>query len=290
MGIAINSKVPTGFALNGKNIGGLAVNGAVVWQKNTIHPTEYLTFQSDTAFRVYLSNSAVNGALYISTNAVTWDEWDCAYTDSSSDGTLYMAGVGNGKIVGSLGTNNGFRFSGASNLRVSGNIETLLDWEMVANGERPSVTRYCFTGLFMNCTALTQAPEFPEFTMTPDRYAVMFYGCTNLTTPPVLPATTLSTECYYGMFYGCTSLTTIPSLPATTLGTLCYEYMFYGCSNLKISETQTEDCPYQWSIPASGTIDSEATNWNLGMLFGTGGTFTDDPAINTIYYVEHEPV
>ena len=40
-------------------------------------------------------------------------------------------------------------------------------------------------------------------------YSGMFYDCTSLTQAPVLPATTLADECYQGMFYNCTFLTSI---------------------------------------------------------------------------------
>ena len=42
--------------------------------------------------------------------------------------------------------------------------------------------------------------------------------------------------------------------------------------------------PTVWRIPSNGTISSTATKWNTNMLYGTGGTFTSDPSINTTYY------
>jgi hypothetical protein len=118
----------------------------------------------------------------------------------------------------------------------------------------------------------------------------MFYGCTALTTAPALPATTLADECYTYMFHSCTSLTTAPALPATTLANRCYRYMFYGCTNLKISTTQSGIYLYAWRIPTSGTISTSPTFWSSFMLTNTGGTFTDNPTINTTYYVENQPV
>ena len=90
--------------------------------------------------------------------------------------------------------------------------------------------------------------------------------------------------CYALMFYGCTTLITAPELPATTLAGFCYYNMFYNCTKLKISATQSSEYPTAWRIPSSGTISSTATNWNLDMLSGTGGTFTSGPSINTTYY------
>ena len=91
---------------------------------------------------------------------------------------------------------------------------------------------YCCSYLFYNCTGLTSAPSLPTTTLANFCYRNMFYGCTSLTTAPSLPATTLASGCYQEMFYNCTSLTVAPSLPATTLTDNCYNSMFRGCSSL----------------------------------------------------------
>jgi hypothetical protein len=65
--------------------------------------------------------------------------------------------------------------------------------------------------------------------------------------------------------------------------------MFYGCTSLKVSSTQTGSYQYSWRIPTSGQ-GTTASYWSLNMLSGTGGTFKDDPSINTTYYVENPPV
>ena len=97
----------------------------------------------------------------------------------------------------------------------------------------------CFSGLFENCTSLTQAPALPATTLSNECYAEMFSGCTSLTQAPELPATTLDEHCYAEMFYGCTSLTQAPALPATTLADACYKGMFKGCTGL----TQAPELP-----------------------------------------------
>ena len=152
--------------------------------------------------------------------------------------------------------------------------------------ELPATTlaSQCYYSMFNGCTSLTQAPELPATTLSNKCYMYMFNGCTSLTAAPELPATTLADLCYSDMFHGCTSLTQAPELPATTLARFCYEYMFYGCTLLKISTTQSSEYSTAWRIPSSGTISSEATNWNTNMLVGTGGTFTSNPSINTTYY------
>ena len=120
-------------------------------------------------------------------------------------------------------------------------------------------------------------------------YNYMFFNCTSLTTAPSLPATTLAVSCYGFMFGRCTSLTTAPSLPATTLEISCYRKMFDGCSIFKVSATDTGDYIHAWRIPTEGT-GTTASDWNKDMLSGTTGTFTDDPEIDTTYYIENEPV
>ena len=148
---------------------------------------------------------------------------------------------------------------------------------------------YCYQGMFSGCTALTSAPALPATTLAYSCYRGMFYGCTSLVSAPALPATTLAGDCYRSMFYGCTALTSVPALPATTLKSYCYYGMFQGCESLKISPDPTETYQYEWRIPTSGT-GTTATSWNTNMLSGTGGIFTDDPDIDTTYYVENPPI
>ena len=142
----------------------------------------------------------------------------------------------------------------------------------------------CYSYMFFGCTNLTAAPALPATTLAGSCYKYMFYGCKSLTTAPALPATTLVRYCYENMFQNCTSLTTAPALPATTLAESCYNSMFRGCTSLRISSTQSSEYHTAWRIPSSGTISSTETDWNYSMLSGTGGTFTDDPSINTTYY------
>ena len=92
----------------------------------------------------------------------------------------------------------------------------------------------CYYSMFKGCTGLTAAPkELPATSLEKNCYYYMFSGCTSLTTvPEELPATTLKSYCYNNMFSGCTSLTATPKLPATTLGDGCYVSMFSGCTSL----------------------------------------------------------
>ena len=111
----------------------------------------------------------------------------------------------------------------------TGDIRTLLDWEKYKTVNTENARFY---GLFMDCKALTSAPELPATKLASNCYSYMFRGCTNLNTAPTLPATTLAQFCYQGMFKGCTNLKTAPALPAETLVYYCYHSMFQDCTNL----------------------------------------------------------
>lgn len=145
-------------------------------------------------------------------------------------------------------------------IRVRGNIASLNKGTNDAyKTDYLTADRACYIKMFMDCTALIQAPELPATTLGIMSYESMFWGCTALTQAPdlaatslsylccgsmfqectaltkagLLPATKLSGYCYNQMFQGCTALTQAPSLPATTLADSCYTFMFYKCSNLK---------------------------------------------------------
>lgn len=114
----------------------------------------------------------------------------------------------------------------------------------------------------------------------------VFKNCSALTSAPSLSATTLGILCYMYMFQNCTSLTTLPALPATTLTRYCYSQMFNWCTSIKVSATQGGDYTQEYRIPTTWT-------WTIGesslesMFYGTWGTFTGNPTINTTYYTSN---
>ena len=95
-----------------------------------------------------------------------------------------------------------------------------------------TLTEYCYSYMFSDCSGLTRAPELPATTLAAHCYDEMFNSCTGITSAPILPATTLAEYCYVGMFWECTGLTSAPELPATTLARGCYNWMFRGCTGL----------------------------------------------------------
>ena len=192
----------------------------------------YLTFQSSSSFtlNIYDNTKHWNGTLYYSTDTTNWNTWGGTTTLSSVDNKLYLRGTGNTVITGN---DQSYRWVlTGSNIKCTGNIESLLDWEAVESGNHPSMTSYCYAYLFYGCANLTSPPALPATTLADYCYACMFYGCTALTLPPALPATTLADFCYSAMFSGCTALASAPALPATTLASGCYANMFYSCTSL----------------------------------------------------------
>lgn len=221
----------------------------------------YIVFSNSDGLSLhsYGNKKHWNGDIEYSTDAINWSVWDGTTTLSAEDGKLYLRGTGNTCITGSSdsGSGSGWILSG-SNIFCSGNIENLLDYATVANGDHPAMDDYCYLSMFYNCTSLVSAPELPATTLTYECYAAMFWGCTSLVSAPELPATTLAVSCYrsmfrnctslvsapkihaitladgccIAMFVGCTSLVSAPELPATTLAESCYEFMFEDCTSL----------------------------------------------------------
>lgn len=272
--------------------------------------TDCITFTGETSdFTLKATSKTWDGTLEWSTDHTNWTILTGREEMQSVNKKLYLRGKGNTAFFYEDGDGGawGVEWRLSSLAKCNGNIQTLLDYSnppasipanscyrFMFNGcsnlttapELPATTLAdsCYSEMFYGCTSLTTAPELPATTLASSCYFFMFYGCTSLTQAPSLPANTLADWCYYGMFLNCTSLTTAPKLPATTLAGRCYYNMFKGCTSLKISATQSPEYPTAWRIPSSGTISSTATNWNLDMLSGTGGTFTAAPSINTTYY------
>ena len=161
-------------------------------------------------------------------------------TITKYNGTIIAGGTADVKVYGnimSLVDETGFATATSipETLQVFSGLFTGNDHLTDASGlQLPATTLSyeCYAQMFWKCTNLTAAPKLPATKMAEQCYAMMFEGCTSLATAPELPATTLDIYCYSSMFRGCTSLTTAPALPATTLAGLCYQSMFNGCTSL----------------------------------------------------------
>lgn len=218
-----------------------------------------LEFTSPEAFSISAAKNWDGEIEY--TNGSEWQTWDGSEITSGKNGSdhcIYFRGIGNSKITGVDSTVAKWRIIG-TNIACNGDIDLLLDYSSVKNGNRPAMADYC--------------------------YSYMFYGCTSLTAAPSLPATTLASSCYSHMFYGCTGLTAAPSLPATTLAGSCYSYMFYGCKKIKVSSVSSGTYTKAYRIPKTGA-GTMATRALRNMFANTGGTFIGTPEINTTYYLD----
>lgn len=196
-----------------------------------------ILFSSPSSFTLNISKNKKywNGTLEYSTDKTTWDIWDgTTVLYSSENGDLYLRGTGNTTIVGSYmdSLDAVWKLTG-SNIYCVGNIENLLDYKTVANGEHPPMANNCYCHLFINNQSLITPPKLPATKLTMGCYRNMFSWCSRLTSPPELPATTLASYCYMSMFQWCDALLTAPELPATTLATSCYENMFQWCFSLR---------------------------------------------------------
>lgn len=218
-------------------------------------PTDCLMFVGDEGdFVLTVKASHGNdGLFYKSYDGVTWNSYIMHGTDKwrSKNGLLYIKGLGN-TVITTTTNSTQFMFYLSNKAGCYGAINTLLDPEADAS-----------TGV---------------------NYAALFAGCTYLTHAPDLPATTLVKACYFAMFQDCYYLKSLPKLPATNLQQGCYMSMFYGCYNCRLSNVQTDEYSIPYRIPSEGT--GSAAPAAVTMMFTkTGGTFTDDPTINTTYYL-----
>lgn len=245
----------------------------------------YLTFSSPSTFSISVAAPAWDGTMEYSLDAKTWYTW----SGSAVSGTkVYVRGAGNTKTTYAGSSATYWTITG-SNVSCIGNIETLLDYTTVAAGGHPTMAEYCYTSIFMGCSALVTPPDLRATTLTNYCYQGMFAHCPNLTTAPKLPATTVGDGSYSSMFLNCTSLTTVPALPATKLPSSGYAGMFYGCTSIKLSTIQTNEYTKEYRIPTSGTGENMSVYSSTANMFtNTGGTFTGTPTINTAYYLHKD--
>ena len=204
---------------------------------------EYFTFEviepGTITIRLNYNSDYMSRTISYSTNkGKTWTDLTTSGTAQELGGTL---NAGDKVLVKGVTNRYGSSedgshiFGGTAKVNVCGNIMSLLFGDDFADKDTLAESNsYTFNGLFNGYTNLLSAEHLilPATTLLWASYSGMFMDCTSLTTAPELPATTLAGRCYASMFQGCTSLTTAPELPATTLADSCYSYMFYGCTAL----------------------------------------------------------
>lgn len=245
------------------------VDGIKTYLNNKFAPkeeTNILTFSSPNSFTLATANTTKNwdGILEYSTDKTNWTTWDGITTLSSvNDGikdNLYLKGTGNTLISG--GSGKGWMLTG-SNISCNGDIENLLDYMTVKAGQHPAIASNCFSYLFDGNSSLISCPK--------------------------ILMTTITNFCCQYMFRNCTNLETLPKLYTLSMKMSCYQYMFSGCSKIKLSTIQVDDYINEYRIPIEGT--GSITLFSLTSMFAnTGGTFTGNPSVNTIYYTSNEVI
>ena len=144
----------------------------------------YLTFSSLNNFTLSVNDRTKHwdGTLEYFTSDKTWTTWDGTnhlHAVSDYGGyVLYLRGIRNTVITG---RNRKYKWIlNGNDIACVGNIENLLDYTIVESGDHPTLANNCYSNMFQDCTALTQAPSLPATTLANNCYSSMFMGCTSL--------------------------------------------------------------------------------------------------------------
>ena len=163
-------------------------------------------------------------------------------------------------FYGTATSYNGTQFAGTAEVKVYGNIMSLVSADFADN--KVLTADNAFANLFKNYANLKDASALllPATTLTNYCYGSMFMGCSNLTAAPKLPATTLATDCYYRLFKDCTSLKEVYVKAAYDSGP-CTS-MFFNCSAADATLHTTSDNKASWTgnVPENWTIDEGWTD------------------------------
>lgn len=282
---------------NNSTVNEIYLNSTKIWPIiSTVEP--YLTFSANDSFALKTSTGGRNwdGILEYSTDKTTWTTWDGVGNGISAayngiEYVLYLRGTGN-TVISSNVNDFRFQFTG-DNLykKISGNIEVLLDYATVVNGQHPPMAERCFQSLFQNAISIKDCSDLilGAETASGHCYQSMFRGCINLEYSPRILLTTLKEYCLYGMFRDCSSLKQLVALPALLVKREVYSYMYYNCPRIKMSSTQIDEYQNAYRIPTTGTGASTvgASGFANNMFSATGGSFKSQPLLNTTYYTSN---
>lgn len=186
---------------------------------------------------------AWNGTMWYSTDKVDWTVWDGSeirvLADPETD--LYIKGKGNTYVAGPSGGNS-WKITG----NISGNLECLLDYTVVASEKHPEMANYAFDSIFMGDSHLYGEVLLPATTLTPHCYAHSFASTGVIVRE--LPATEIPEYAYLCMFklnsssfYDSSTGKHYPVLKATSLSTSSCESMFYSCYNMSNAPSGMSD-------------------------------------------------
>ena len=277
-----------------------------------------LTSVGSTSVSIVKSGNPTDISLQYRKNSEAWADYTVGTSITLADGEALQFRAGedeNSTFSTDYQNYYCITMTGSGTIKASGNIMSLLDQTLTssyvpisvfqylfrgntklteaANLKLPATTlsNYCYSGMFSECSALTTAPALlPATTLSNYCYKYMFYKCLALTTAPELPATTLAKSCYDSMFYLCEILTTAPELPAEKLAYCCYSDMFLNCYKLTyvkalFTTMSSEDDIYRWMNNAGqstsrGTfVKKKGTDWtkdDLGLSYKWNLTETEE--------------
>ena len=190
----------------------------------------------------YVSSGSLSlNNIFYSRDKINWTNWDGSELVLNNNENLY---IWNKNSTLSTSVDSAYMYfviPESSNIELSGNIKSLLNFEELSN--------HCFTKLFRECKGIKSASklQLSSTTLRNFCYSHMFYGCSYLKDAPTLPATTLAVACYNSMFNGCSRLLVAPNLPATTLSSRCYTQMFADCSSLTTVPERLPGGNFSWN-------------------------------------------
>jgi hypothetical protein len=167
-------------------------------------------------------------AIEYSINNGNWVNATNGTAISTSGNSIRFRGSGRTTLFQIPVSNNAWTLVG-SNITISGNMNALLDY----NNPPTSIGSCAFCIMFYNQTSIkTFNASLPSTTLANYCYSGMFMNCTSLVNAPFLPATTLADRCYYTMFSGCTSLVNAPGCDTYTQKSPPQAEMFKSCNAL----------------------------------------------------------
>lgn len=168
-----------------------------------------LKFDSNSSFKITPHFASGVNLQYTLDSGATWLTCTDGFEISVPE-KIFFRGIGNTVITGDLSKPLNWRIvsdNEMDGIRCTGNIETLLDWETVANGNHPEMGYACFFALFYDCAHLVSAPEMPAVQLSDFCYAMTFGNCENLRRIPVFPQIeSYASNCFMGMFSNCSML------------------------------------------------------------------------------------
>ena len=222
-------------------------------------------------------------SLEYSTDGQSWSEYQLgqAVALQSPGDYVIMRATASNRF--STSRTNYFKFSGAGQLRASGDATTLLE----PDGSVLSAPDTVFHKLFQGCSMLKDVADlkFPSLSVGQESYNNMFNGA-GISAAPELPATTLGVNCYGNMFQACRSLVKASDLPAGQLVQYCYQGMYKECTALRdgprimaTSSTDNNQLDYMfYRTSILSSVEVRFTTWPSAIqwmeVVGASGTFT----------------